>query len=174
VTIVDKGKLTTTCLAAYPSATPYLQRTRSRANVALRTSHKQPHREIKRECFTRRAGKKLIEMCKDRGLAFGYFVETLGGLSSPRLLYRVYVKDGHRELVRGARFGDLDRRTLRSDLAAVGNDAELDNRAFGVPMSIITPSILIDEMEVRRDNATKENCTVSSACVDHGYEVTLF
>jgi len=100
--------------------------------------------------------KKLLDMCKDRGLPFGYYVETLGGLTNPRLLYKVYVKDGHRELVRGARFGDLDRRTLRSDLAAVGNDATLDNRGGGIAMSMIVPSILIDEMEVRRDNTTKE------------------
>jgi len=45
---------------------------------------------------------------------------------------------------------------LRSDLAAVGDDAELDNRPGGLSMSIIAPSILVDEMEVRRDNATKE------------------
>jgi hypothetical protein len=46
-------------------------------------------------------------------------VETLGPQRVPRLIYKVWAKDGHEELVRGAIFGDLDTRTLRNDLIAV-------------------------------------------------------
>ena len=54
--------------------------------------------------------KKLIAMCKDEGKPYGYYAETLVGYN-PRLLYRVYVSDGHEELVRGAVFNELDTRT---------------------------------------------------------------
>jgi len=158
VTIIDKGKLANYLLGRSPIRDFPESNGHGRSSNGGSPSPAMSNLVVKASETMSRADleKKLIEMCKDRGLAFGYFVQTLGGINSPRLLYKVYVKDGHRELVRGARFGDLDRRTLRSDLAAVGNDAELDNRATGIPMSIITPSILIDEMEVRRDNTTKE------------------
>jgi TldD protein len=93
--------------------------------------------------------KKLIEMCKQEGKPYGYYAETLVGYN-PRLLYRVYVSDGHEELVRGAVFNELDTRTLRSDLVAAGNDPLVSNRESGVPTTVISPSILFDELEVKR------------------------
>jgi hypothetical protein len=99
---------------------------------------------------------QLINQCRDRGLKYGYFVDTLGPRLSPRLLYRVYVDDGHEELVRGAIFNELDTRALRSDLVAAGNDPLVSNRA-GIPfMSIVSPSVLFDELEVKRADASKE------------------
>jgi TldD protein len=94
--------------------------------------------------------KKLIEICKQDNKAFGYFVETLAG-SSPRLLYRVY-QDGHEELVRGAAFDELDTRTLRNDLIAVGNDPLVSNRQGTIPATVISPSVLFDEVEVKRSD----------------------
>jgi hypothetical protein len=76
-------------------------------------------------------------------------VETLADFN-PRLLYRVYVSDGHEELVRGADFNDLDTRSLRNDLIAVGNDPLVSNRQGFVPVTVIAPSILFDEIEVKR------------------------
>jgi len=72
------------------------------------------------------------------------------------LLYKVWVKDGHEELVRGAIFGDLDTRTLRNDLIAAGNDVNIENRPLAIPHSIVNPSILFDELEVKRANANKD------------------
>jgi hypothetical protein len=78
----------------------------------------------------------------------------LGGQQyEPRLLYRVYVKDGHEELVRGGVFDDLDTRALRSDLVAAGNDPLVGNRAGAIPTAVISPSILFDELEVKRAEA---------------------
>ena len=68
----------------------------------------------------------------------------------------MYAKDGHEELVRGAVFNELDVRTLRNDLSAVGNDPEVSNRATGMPQTIICPSLLFDELEVKRADMTKE------------------
>jgi TldD protein len=96
--------------------------------------------------------KKLIEICRQEGKPYGYFVDTLSGYD-PRLLYRVYEKDGRRELVRGAVFNELDTRTLRNDLVAVGNDPLVSNREAQVPTTVIAPSILLDELEVKRTDA---------------------
>jgi TldD protein len=100
--------------------------------------------------------KRLMDECRDRGLKYGYFVDTLGPRLSPRVLYRVWTDDGHEELVRGAIFNELDTRALRSDLAAAGDDPLVSNRT-GVPfLTIVSPSILFDELEVKRADNSKE------------------
>jgi len=99
---------------------------------------------------------KLIELCRQRELPYGYYVETMGPQRSPRLLFKVDAKDGHEELVRGAAFGDLDTRSLRNDLIAAGDDVNVENRVLNVPHSIVNPSVLFDELEVKRANASKD------------------
>ena len=99
--------------------------------------------------------KKIVQMAVNGDMPYVYRVETLGGLT-PRLLYRVYAKDGHEELVRGAVFNELDLRAMRSDLSAVGNDPLVSNREAGLPMTIISPSLLFDELEVKRANTSKD------------------
>ena len=100
--------------------------------------------------------KKVMQMVTDQGKPYGYRVETLGPGNSPRLLYRVYAKDGHEELVRGAVFSELDIRALRSDLIAVGNDPLVSNRPGGTPTTIICPSLLFGELEVKRADTSKD------------------
>ena len=100
--------------------------------------------------------KRVMQMVTDQSRPYGYRVETLGPGNSPRLLYRVYAKDGHEELVRGAVFNELDIRALRSDLMAVGNDQLVSNRAGGAPTTIISPSLLFDELEVKRADTSKD------------------
>ena len=99
---------------------------------------------------------KLIALCKDRGLDYGYYAKTMGGPRAPRLLYRVWAKDGHEELVRGALFGDLDQRSMRSDIVAAGNDLYVDNEIQPVPHSVAAPSILFDDLEVKRQTSNKD------------------
>jgi TldD protein len=100
--------------------------------------------------------KQLVDQCRDRGLPYGYFVDTLGPRLSPRVLYRVWANDGHEELVRGAVFNELDTRALRSDLSAAGDDPLVSNRP-GVPfMAIVSPSVLFNELEVKRADNSKE------------------
>ncbi len=93
--------------------------------------------------------KKLIHLCEERGLDYGYYVETTDPESTPRLLYRIWVKDGHEELVRGASFDGLDQHALRNNVIAAGNDVFVDNRTLDIPHSIVSPSILFDELEVK-------------------------
>jgi TldD protein len=99
---------------------------------------------------------KFLDLCRKRDLAYCYRVETFGPKLMSRLLYKVWVKDGHEELVRGASFGDLDPRALRGDLVAAGDDIYIDNRPTLVPHSIVAPSILFDELVVKRANTNKE------------------
>ncbi|HMI54110.1 MAG TPA: metallopeptidase TldD-related protein [Candidatus Saccharimonadales bacterium] len=98
---------------------------------------------------------RVIKMVTDQTLPYGYRVETMGG-TAPRLLYRVYPKDGHEELVRGAVFNELDTRALRSGLIAVGNDPLVTNRMGGAPNTVICPSLLFDELEVKRADTSKD------------------
>jgi TldD protein len=103
---------------------------------------------------------------------FSDFIGGLaGGLSSgmrvPLQLYRVYVADGHQELVRGGIIDGLTLRSLRS-VSAVGDDPAvftyMQNSAAGfagsalgafgsaqggIPSTVIAPSLLLDEVDVR-------------------------
>ena len=119
----------------------------SLGNMIVRASESSTPAELK---------KKLIELCQQRELPYGYYVETLGPQRVPRLIYKVWARDGHEELVRGAMFGDLDTRTLRNDLIAAGNDVNVENHPLNIPHSIVNPSILFDELEVKRANANKD------------------
>jgi TldD protein len=98
---------------------------------------------------------RVVQMVSDQGKPYGYRVETMAG-NAPRLLYRIYAKDGHEELVRGAVFNQLDIRALRSDLMAVGDDPLVSNRVGGVPSTVISPSLLFDELEVKRADTSKD------------------
>jgi predicted Zn-dependent protease len=118
----------------------------SLGNMLVSSSEALPQEELK---------KKLLELCQQRDLPYGYYVESMTGAHAPRLLYKIWVKDGHEELVRGAVFGDLDARALRNDLIAAGSDPRIQNRVQSVPHSIVTPSILFDELEVKRQNVQK-------------------
>jgi predicted Zn-dependent protease len=94
---------------------------------------------------------KLLQMAKDRGLKSVYFVETMGGELTPRLLYRVNL-DGTRELVRGAVLDDIDQRALRSSVEAAGNTLWVANYYGDVPQTVLAPALLLDDATVRRAN----------------------
>jgi PmbA/TldA metallopeptidase C-terminal domain len=99
---------------------------------------------------------KLLDLCRQQDRPYCYSVETLGPRLSPRLLYRVWTKDGSRELVRGGEFEELDTRSLRSDVIAAGNDYLVSNRLGTSPRTLISPSILFDELVVKRADQAKE------------------
>ncbi len=123
--------------AAFPSV----------GTLILKSSEAEPAAEL---------AKKLKEMVSKQSKPYGYRVDTLGPGNAPRLLYRIYASDGHEELVRGAVFNELDVRALRNDLIALGNDPLVSNRVTGVPQTIIAPSLLFDELEVKRADTSKE------------------
>ncbi len=158
VTVIDKGQLINYLVGRepirdFPESNGHARAAfgagplPSTANLVVRAEKSSSLEELK---------KQMIEMCRNQGRPYGYYVETLGPGMSPRLLYRIWEKDGHEELVRGAVFNELDVRTLRNNLAAAGNDPLVSNRPGGLPSSVISPSILFDELEVKRADASKD------------------
>jgi predicted Zn-dependent protease len=99
--------------------------------------------------------KKLVDLAKDRGLKSVYYVQTLGGELTPRLLYRVDL-DGKRELVRGAELDDLDQRALRSGVEAAGKDLFVSNSFGDVPETVLAPALLLNDVTIRRANEKNE------------------
>jgi len=95
--------------------------------------------------------RKLLDLARDRGLKGVYFVETLGGELTPRLLYRVS-PDGKRELVRGAILDDLDQRALRSSVEAAGKGLFVANYFGDVPQTVLAPALLLSDATIRRAN----------------------
>jgi TldD protein len=98
---------------------------------------------------------KLLDMAKDRGLPSVYFVQTMGGDRTPRLLYRVS-PDGKRELVRGAVLADIDERALRSSIEAAGKDLWVANFFGDPPTTVLAPALLFGDATVRRANAKND------------------
>jgi TldD protein len=158
VTVIDKGVLTNFLLGRAPirdfphsnghGRTALAGAPRPQiSNLIFKAEKSIPFAELKQ---------KLIQMCKDQGRPYGYYVETTGAALSPRLLWRVYVSDGHQELVRGAVFKQLDTRALRSDIVATGTDNYVYNRSEPLPSAIVGPSLLFGELEIQRANRTRE------------------
>jgi len=97
---------------------------------------------------------KLVTLAKEKNKNV-YEVETLGGEMMPRLLYRIS-PDGKRTLVRGAAFDDLDQRALRADIVAAGGKPWIAQSIAPVPESTIVPSILFDDITVKRANQEQQ------------------
>ena len=104
---------------------------------------------------TEELNQKLLELAKDRGLQSVYFVQTMGGEGTPRLLYRVG-SDGKRELVRGAVLDDIDQRALRSSIEAAGKDLWVANFFGDPPTTVLAPALLFGDATVRRANAKND------------------
>jgi microcin-processing metallopeptidase PmbA/TldD-like protein len=159
VTVIDKGVLTNYLVDREPIRD--FPHSNGRGRTAL---YGAPRPQISNLIIKANNGlsfddlkKKLIQMCKDQGRPYGYYVETTGAPQlAPRLLWRVYTSDGHMELVRGAVFNQLDTRALRSDIIAAGNDRYVYNRAEPLPSSIVAPSLLFDDLELQRANRARE------------------
>jgi hypothetical protein len=87
----------------------------------------------------------------------------------PVLTYKVYVADGREELIRGAFAQGIPIRSLRQ-IEAVGNDAFVVNRLAGsnelpTPMSIVAPSVVLEEIELKRPTGTQQ----TPALLTHPY-----
>jgi len=95
--------------------------------------------------------RKLLDLARDRGLKSVYYVATLSGKMTPRLLYRVSL-DGKRELVRGAVLDDLDQRALRSNVEAAGKDLWAANYFGDVPETVLAPALLLNDATIKRAN----------------------
>lgn len=102
---------------------------------------------------------------------FSELLASFGGNAAtdrlPLVVYKLYPKDGHEELVRGARISGFSPRTLRN-IAGIGNDefvynymqsqiagisgtalGAFGNAQNGLPATVVAPSLLFEEIEVR-------------------------
>jgi len=102
---------------------------------------------------------------------FSELLASFGGNAAtdrlPLVVYKIYPSDGHEEIVRGARISGFSPRMLRN-IEGVGNDSVVFNymqnqtagvagtalAAFGtaqngLPASVVAPSLLFEEVEVR-------------------------
>ena len=158
VSLIEKGQLVSYLVGRQPirdfpasnghgRAAPTASPSPHPGNLILQSADPQPDAELK---------KRLIDLCKQRDLPYCFYVATMGPRLVPRLLYRIWTKDGREELVRGAVFGDLDIRSLRSDLIAAGTALDVEDRIEPVPFSVASPALLFDELQIKRSEATKQ------------------
>src|SRR5208282_5133782 len=158
VSLIEKGQLVSYLIGRQPirdfpasnghgRAAPAASPAPRPGNLILRSTDPQPDASLKA---------KLIEICKNRDLPYGLYVETMGPGLEPRLLYRIWTKDAHEELVRGGVFGDLDVRSLRSDLVAAGTAPQVEDRSEPVWFSVASPALLFDELQVKRSQSAKQ------------------
>jgi len=194
VSIVDNGILKELLMSRRPGPESYASNGHARSAL-LGDTHPLPSNLIFESNAAESPAdlkKKFLSLCKDDGHEWCIevrrmdnpaisavhqedFNETIGALAAgissgeriPLLLYRVYVSDGHEELVRGGILNGLTLRSIRN-LPGVGNDLtvfdfmENPTQGFtgtalgafgsaqaGIPTSIVAPSIVLEEGEVR-------------------------
>ena len=109
---------------------------------------------------------ELLRLCREQELDYGLVVRRMATeerreqdhlLSSPVMVYKVYVKDGREEPVRGLEFNGVTLRALRDIIAASEERTVYNLYQLGglqrnrgdVPASIVAPSILVQEMELK-------------------------
>jgi predicted Zn-dependent protease len=124
-------------------------------NLVITTAEKSTLTEMKR---------KMIDLCKQRGLKYGIVVRKLdfpsggrfGGddIAPPLYIYRLYT-DGHEEMVRGVRLRSVDARSLKDILLAGDDMTTLDYVEGGsADVSVRAPSVLIDDLDLEKVNET--------------------
>lgn len=154
VNVVENGKLTNYLIGRAPVRDFPVSNGHGRAGLAAPPRPQtgvllvQSAKAVSRNELNRR----LLAMARERGLDSVYVAETMGPELTPRLLYRVNASDGKRQLVRGAVFEDLDQRSLRSNISAVGSDICVSNFSGDTPTTILAPSLLFDDITVKRAN----------------------
>lgn len=201
VTLVDSGVLKTLLMSRRPrkdmlNSTGHA-RSGTRGNVGVQignlfvtTEKGKSYKELKKE---------LIELCKEQQMSHGLIIKTVDNpgitgmdfsvaslimsrnqsgpqMTNPALMYRVHVKDGREELVRGITFSEINLRSFK-DIVTVGNDYFVHHRLLstggsvnpmfiffgggrgspGNPVSIVAPSVLVEELEFKKSAETRKN-----------------
>jgi predicted Zn-dependent protease len=176
VTLVDKGILETLLMGRRPRKEIGKSNGHGRAgsfqapqphvgNLFVTTSRGRTEEELKRD---------LIEKAKAQGLPFGLLVrsiaETTGDfgdpfssgvgfrhrVGAPILAYKVF-PDGREELVRGLVFTNPTLKNLR-EVVAAGKEGHLVSGAIspgGPTSSIMAPSVLFEELELKAESGAK-------------------
>lgn len=161
ITLIENGVLKTYYMSRVPTKKVAKSNGHSRdGNASVGNLFVEARGGVSRDAMER----QLMEMCKEEDLEYGLVVEEFGGdsgfwfggggggdvqLGAPSVAYRLY-RDGRRELIRGATFKPAPHRILK-DIVALGNDPTLLNTTqSGQHVSVVAPSVLIEEMEILR------------------------
>lgn len=99
--------------------------------------------------------KKLIEMCKESEVEYGIIIRGFKNFHSPFSAFKVNLKDGKEEPIHGIEFVGTNLRTLR-DIVASSAEMHVYNADMPYVFSIVTPSILVQEMEIRKTEQKPE------------------
>jgi predicted Zn-dependent protease len=98
--------------------------------------------------------KKFLDLCKEQELEYCVLVKGMDGLYGPFTAWKVYL-DGREEPVHGIEFTGTSLRALR-DITAVSKETYVYNLAWSTPGTIVTPSILVQEMEIKKTEEKPE------------------
>jgi predicted Zn-dependent protease len=196
VTIIERGVLKTLLMSRRPSKEISQSNGHGRAmqigspsvqigNLFVQTTEGKSFAELKQE---------LIDLCQDQGLSYGLLIKkfdnpSISGrefslssfsmgrglqqelVTTPILVYKVFVEDGREELVRGVIVAEMSVRMLK-DIVAVGKDYYVNNKltagggmmrlffsyAFrlGIPTTVIAPSVLFEEVELKKPGGAQQ------------------
>lgn len=121
--------------------------------------------------------KKLLDECRKAGKEYGLvFEEMVSGETNtssygvqtlrvrPRVVRKIFVEDGHEELVRGVELIGTPL-SLLENIAAAADDMGVFNGVCGaesgwVPVSAIAPSILLPEVEVQKTDRNQKRSPI--------------
>ncbi len=97
---------------------------------------------------------ELLEEVRDEGLPYGLRVATMSDgdftqLGVPIYAYKVYAEDGHEEPVRGLQFQTVSDRAMKHIIAS-GREPEVYNLVSNISVSIISPAVLFEELDLSR------------------------
>jgi len=178
ITLVEDGKLRNYYMSRTPTAkikksNGHGRLTQSRigaveivgkpGNVIMQSTETYKPEELKQQ---------MIEMCREMDLEYGLIIDrmnfsgrsnpdegmrfrTAGGGEVPRVIvaYKVSAEDGSLTPIRSLEFDNINERALK-DILAVGDDFEettiMFDAAFNNLASIVVPSILFEEMELKK------------------------
>lgn len=94
---------------------------------------------------------KLLSRCRELELEYCYVLTNFSS-GAINAAHRIYTKDGRKEPAFGVKITGLTTRSLR-DILAAGSDEEVTyvRDSYDRPLSVVTPSLLVDEIEILPD-----------------------
>ena len=93
--------------------------------------------------------KKFLDLCREQELEYCLLVRDIGSFNGSFSAYKVYTSDGREEPVHAIEFIGASLRALR-DIVAVSKEMKVYNMAWTPPASLVAPSILVQEMEIKK------------------------
>ncbi len=155
-------------------------------NLFIETTHGKSDEELKQELRSICRAQNLPYGILIRSLqenSFGGFQDLMSrmlsgpgasgaNVSAPVLAYRIYTEDGREELIRGIQGGSVSLRALRDIVAAgnhpyvhqlkISNNRNPFSQSSGQPASIVSPALLLEEIELQPRSGSQEKPSILS------------